>query len=320
LLLARKAKSSTWHCNGRDKGKVKSCLTAQLSLEASALKRTENNGLKVQKVSGNMGFMEEASVNERLWAIAERFSVPKPIGFIATARSPFDISRPNSHDSKAEFLLEKQAIGSALENARPLLDLVLNGVSDQNARQHGAIRKALKFVDESVRSKRRVGQLETVFDLMRSNALSIGLSPVLVFLLFDFVEALELREQELKGQEAVFWSGVGRAPNHYARTIALRFAKLVARAAGRKPTFGTARDGGHPSTEFGRALEEIFKILDVGADVRNAAKWAISQLTEEDMNPPVRNALAGQWVGGLAGITWEDPKDVLVKAMLGKSQ
>lgn len=164
---------------------------------------------------------------------------------------PFDISRPNSHDSKAEFLLEKQAIGSALENARPHLDLVLNGVSDQHAPQHDAVRKSLTFVDVSVRSKRRFGRLETVFDLMRSNAASIGVTPVLLFLLFNFVEALELREQELNGRELVFWSGVGPAPKHYARTITLRFAKVVPRATGTKPTFGTARDGGHPSTDFG---------------------------------------------------------------------
>lgn len=262
--------------------------------------------------------MEEASVNERLWTIAERFSVPKPVGLLGTAGPPFDISRPNSHETKAEFLLEKQAVCSALENARPLLDLVLNGVSDQNALQHDAIRKVLKFVDESVRSKRRFDRLETVFDLTRSNAAGIGVSPVLMFLLFDFVEALESRKQELKSQEAVFWSGVGRAPNHYAKTIALRFAKEGARATGRKPIFGTARDGGHPPTDFGRALEEIFKVLDVGADVRNAAKWAISQLTEDDLKPLPVHSLSGLLFGDTKGLHWKNSDDELFQAMMGK--
>lgn len=262
--------------------------------------------------------MEEASVNERLWTIAYRFSVPKPVGLIGTDGPPFDISRPNFHDSKAEFLQEKRTVSSALESAKPLLALILNGVSTKGGPEYAAIRKVLKSVDANVRSNRRTRRLETVFDLTCSNASSIGISPVLVFLLFDFVEALELREQELKSQEAVFWSGVGRAPNHYARTIALRFAKVVARAIRRKPTFGTARDGGHPSTDFGRALEEIFKVLDVGADVRNAAKWAISQLTEDDLKTLPRNALAGLLFGDTKGLHRKDSEDELFQAMMGK--
>jgi hypothetical protein len=262
--------------------------------------------------------MEEVSVNERLWTIAERFSVPKPVGLVGTDAPPFDISRPNSHDSKSEFLQEKRTVSSALESAKPLLALILNGVSTKGGPEHAAIRRVLKSVDANVRSNRRTGRLETVFDLTRSNAASIGASTVLVLLLFDFVEALESREQELKSQEEDFWSGVGRAPNHYARTIALRFAKVVARASGRKPTFGTARDGGHPSTDFGRALEEIFKVLDVGADVRNAAKWAISQLTEDDLKTLPRNALAGVLFGDTKGMHWKNSEDELFQAMMGK--
>jgi hypothetical protein len=87
--------------------------------------------------------------------------------------------------------------------------------------EHDAIRKALKYVDAEVRSKHSVKRLETVVDLTCSNASSVGLSYVLAVLLFDLAEAQESREQEPQSQEADFWSGVGRVPNHYARTIAL---------------------------------------------------------------------------------------------------
>lgn len=83
-----------------------------------------------------------------------------------------------------------------------------------------------------------------------------------------------------------------RSPNYYARTIALRLARLYAKEMGHRPTLGISREGNFPSTDFGRALEEVFTILNITASFRNAARWAIEQLTDEDMRPQ-RNALAG---------------------------
>ncbi len=237
---------------------------------------------------------------------------------MGTDAPPFDISRPNSHDSKAEFLQEKRTVSSALESAKPLIALILNGASTKGGPEHDSIRKVLKSDDASVRSNCRTDRLETVFDLTCSNASSVGVSTVVASLLFDLVAALEFRDRELKSQEAIFWSSTGRAPIQYARTIALRFAKRVARTTGRKPTFGTARDGGHPSTDFGRALEEIFKVLDVGADVRNAAEWALGQLSEGDLKPLPINALSGLLFGDTRGLHRKNSEDALFQAMLGK--
>lgn len=262
--------------------------------------------------------MEENDVNERLWAIADRFAVPKHKTLLGSFSPPFDISKPNLHDSKADFLHEKRVVETALVNAKPLLELLVSGVSSEGGPEQDLVRKALKFVDADVRAKRRAERLESVFDLTCSNAATIGFSVVLMFLLFDFVESLKSREQELENQEAVFWSGIGRAPNHYARTIGLRFAKLVARSTAKKPTFGTARDGGHPSTDFGRALEEIFKILNIGADVRNAAKWAIGQLTDDDLQPLPGSTVPGLLFGDTRGLTWQKPGDAIVQALMGK--
>lgn len=262
--------------------------------------------------------MEETDLNERLWAIADRFSVSKPGGLLGVGHPPFDISRPNLHDSKADFLEEKRTVSSALENARPLLELVYKGVTSAEGPEQGVITKVLKYVDAKVRGKQSTDRAESVFDLTRSNAANIGFSIVLMYMLFDFIEALKSRQQELESQEAIFWSGVGRAPNYHARTIALRFAKLVARSTGKKPTFGTARDGGHPSTDFGRALEEIFSVLEVKADVRNAARWAIGELTADDLRPLPGTGLTGLLFGDTRGLTWQMPGDPLFEAMMGK--
>ncbi len=107
------------------------------------------------------------------------------------------------------------------------------------------------------------------------------------------INVYQERLNELKDQEIEFWSVSYRAPKSYARTIALRLARLYALHKRQKPPFGTARDGNHPSTDFGRALEEIFDILNIEATVRNPAEWAIDQLTEDEINPPVNRLLGG---------------------------
>jgi hypothetical protein len=73
----------------------------------------------------------------------------------------------------------------------------------------------------------------------------------------------------------------------------LRFAKHFAKLRKQKPTFGTSSDGDHPSTDYGRALEEVFEILGIESNVRRAAEWAISQLVDDDWRPPPQNYLAG---------------------------
>lgn len=76
----------------------------------------------------------------------------------------------------------------------------------------------------------------------------------------------------------------------------MRFARLYARETSKRPTFGISSQGNHPSTEFGRALEQVFEILNIKANVRNAAVWAIDQLSEDDLRPP-QNALLGELLG-----------------------
>jgi hypothetical protein len=143
-------------------------------------------------------------------------------------------------------------------------------------------------------------------DLVRKNAADAGFTFCLILLILDLVRDLKQRNQELENQEATFWNLSGRAPNHYARTIALRFARLIARKTGKMPTFGTSSDGGHPSTEFGRALEEVFEVLEIRASVRNAARWAISQLSEDDLKPEPMNAL-----GSIFGLGGPPPRNAL---------
>lgn len=106
-----------------------------------------------------------------------------------------------------------------------------------------------------------------------------------LIIVMDFESAINQRLQDLEAQRGEYWNLSHRAPNHFARIIALRFAKAIARNTGKKPTIGTSRDGKHPSTEFGRALDEVYKLLGIHADFRRAGEWAVKQLTDADLSP-----------------------------------
>ena len=105
--------------------------------------------------------------------------------------------------------------------------------------------------------------------------------------------------------------------------IALRFARLFANKTGKRPTFGISSEGAHPSTDFGRAIEQVFAILEIKADVRKAAEWALSHLTEQDWKPR-QNALGGLMTGLYdfdgSGSSRRDPKDEIVKLLREKGE
>ncbi len=239
--------------------------------------------------------MDESEKTERLNEIAARFCEPKPTGLMGSYLPPFDTKKPNLHDSKSEFIVELKLVEEAMHQANELFTLLTNPYQEDHQLKE-VCTTICDYVNLQARSSASQRYIESPADLVRRNACEIGLSYSMAHLLQEFLQGIKKRKQELKDQEAEFWSGKSRPPNHYARTIALRFARYVASGTGTKPTVGTSRDGGHPSTDFGRALEEIFQLLDISADFRRAATWAVDQLTDDDLKP-VQNAL-----GALGGI------------------
>jgi hypothetical protein len=205
---------------------------------------------------------------------------------------PFDISKPNIHDSKKEFMRELKAVERVLKHTRGIVEQFSNAKSKGGDKQREMVARLANSVSGHAWNERRRTRIESTSDLILSNLANDDFFYNSLFVVFDMIKAYEKRFAELKEQEVEFWSVSHRAPNYYARTIALRFAKHFARHKQTKPTFGTASEGKHPSTEFGRGLEAVFSILEIKADVRKAAEWAIAQLTEADVNPP-QNALAG---------------------------
>ncbi len=213
---------------------------------------------------------------------------------------PFDISRPNIHDSKKEFLRELNTVQAIDEHCHGILGLLVGSKYKgdlEHAKMIGRLRSAIEL---SARQDKSRKPAESATDLTLRNLAETGFYNNALFVLIDLLVFSRQRLKELKDQEAQFWSVPHRPPNYYARTIALRFARLYAKEKRAKPTFGISSEGNHPSTDFGRALEQVFSILSIKANVRKAAEWAIDQLTEEDWNPPT-NALMGGLLSAAMG-------------------
>lgn len=253
---------------------------------------------------------------EELESICAELGLPVSGPTLGHTGYPIDVTKPNEHDSKSEFLLEKDAVKKLEEYAYNLVRGLITPKPEDNGDNANMHRRVNDALDAIARKNVHRAPFDGVFDLINDASRRQGLTLGVTGLLIELIFAIRKRLQELEEQERVFWTLKNRHPNHYARTIALRLAKRYAEAHGTKPTVGTSRDGGHPSTDFCRALERIFALLNIEAKVIHPAKWAVKQLTEADLNPPknlfaqygmagnpVPNAFAmGNWQGQPRGI------------------
>lgn len=248
--------------------------------------------------------MHQESTQERVEAVVDRLIGPRPrnaLAFDASWERPrLDTSRPNLHDSKKDFLKERDTVASVVEHLEAAFN-ELRGSKDDALHQE-MIDRLQPVVDAGARKPQEFDEFETARDLTMQNMVQTGFYFNSLFVMLRMIIVYKQRLKDLDDQEKQFWSLSHRAPNYYARTIALRLARLYAFHNRQKPTFGTARDGNHPSTDFGRALEEIFAVLAIKAAVRSAAEWAIDQLTEDDISPV--NTL-----GGLLGMNQPSGSD-----------
>lgn len=259
--------------------------------------------------------MAEQTVEQQLHEIVSRFRGESSGRQTILTAVVLDYNKTNSHESKSEFLAEKAAVEKALDAASTVLDFVSSGYDDEIEKNHrDMFLRTTSEIDDGVRDRLKEMRVESAADLVRKSSAEVSTTLIAAFLMIDLDIELRKRKQELEDQEREFWSGSSRPPNHYARTMALRLARIVAQETGKKPTIGTSRDGNHPSTDFGRALEDVFKVLGIKSSFRRAGKWAIEQLTDNDLRRP-QNALAGlaNFGFGVGG----QPRNALLTAMEG---
>lgn len=230
--------------------------------------------------------MTYAERTERLHDIVDRLLERENKNYLSKRTDPFDVERPNIHETKTEFRMEKDAVEATISALDTAFSNMMGQKEYSDDERRAMFSRLTKAVGEISRQRASEIELKTHHDLIRKNIADAGIYLSGMFAIRDLSDDLSARLKELKTQEELFWSAKNRPPNHYARVIALRLAKLYAQKKGKKPTFGTSRDGPFPSTDFGRALEEVFAVLGISAKVTGPAKWAISQLTEADLQPP----------------------------------
>ncbi|MBO9420319.1 hypothetical protein J7481_12510 [Labrenzia sp. R4_2] len=201
---------------------------------------------------------------------------------------PFDISRPNQHDSKAEFQQEYDAVTKGLEGLRMVMDCFY-GMAEQDAGRTVAHRLR-PIIDDKMRSNAQNDELKNSFNLIRKNIAEVVGFIGSFLVCIDLERAAKERLQVLEDQKDQFWNISHRAPDYYARFIALRLAKLFTRETGKFPTTGTSGETGDPSTSYTRALREVFDLLEISVGVRLPAEWALKQLGDDDLRLP--NAFA----------------------------
>ena len=234
--------------------------------------------------------------------------------------TPLDVSAPNQHPNKTAFLAEKSAVLKAIDHCTGLWD-ALFADEKEDPKKSATIELIRASMDATGRQAATRRDVETSNQLVTKNALELSLYYHALVTSGELRNALAERLKELEDQEKEFWSDKHRPPNHHARFVALRLARLYARERGEMPTVGAARDGGHPSTDFTRALEAVFKVADIDASVRRPAAWAVGQLTEDDLKPEPRNQMGGLLglggLGGLPGGANADPRNVLSASRKG---
>lgn len=239
------------------------------------------------------------SVVNRMLAPFDKSS-RREVATLLSSPEPFDTTKPNEHDSKAEFKRELAAV----EKSRDALKSALNVLAPRNPSEETSemLARLRPILDQKLRKRGSVGRIDDVLELIRKNAAEVGGFTASFLILLDLWLVLSDRHAELLDQKGKFWNVSHRPPNYYARTIALRLAKLYARETGQRPTLGTSGVSGEPSTSYSRALKETFELLGIASDVRSPAEWAIENLTDEDLKP-TKNAL-----GSFFGIAPHSPQ------------
>ncbi|MEQ9241892.1 hypothetical protein [Roseovarius indicus] len=203
---------------------------------------------------------------------------------------PFSINKPNEHDTKAEFQRELDAVRKSIAKMEEIFELLLpRGDSEDDTNLRLRLQDS---IDRQLRNAAPPVRLDEAYTVVRKMVAESGGFYGSIWILLDFSNALKLRLSQLEEQRKLFWNLRHRAPDHYARTIALRLAKVFASQTEQRPTLGTSGETGDPSTSYTKALKEVFQLLNIETGVRSPADWAVNELTEMDMNPHQRDIIS----------------------------
>jgi len=225
--------------------------------------------------------MNEKDRNMRLHRIVETlFEMETGTTTFSDVRPPFDITSPSHHSTKKEFERELSVVQEGIKHLEGLRNTLVPQHPSKKFREMRL--KLSDRIDASAREKSRDSKPEHVLALIEKNMADTSYFINSVRSTIKLHSYFKDRLQELNEQSRLYWSAKNRPADPYPRAIALRLARLYAQVKREKPTIGTARDGGHPSTPYGRSLAAVFEVLGIKGEVIGRGEWAIQQLTEAD--------------------------------------
>lgn len=228
-------------------------------------------------------FVIEQKKIDQLNKLADSLSLHGSAKFHGRDTTPFDISRPNLHDPKAEFSAEFSLVSAALGHVEALIDLFRARGAEINAEETAHLTRVIDAVNLAVRNGTRKKKIHEgrSRDLVVQNFRDTGFTANFAAVLIDMELGLRIRQAELTEQKELFWKTGHRSKSPYPYAIAYRFAHFYISQTGNPPKFGTSSHDGKPSTRFGNCLEEVFDILGIDAGIRGPAVSAAKEVVAE---------------------------------------
>lgn len=118
--------------------------------------------------------MTGETITDQLNALDEALFGERKRNLFDQHSPPFDVSRPNIHDSKREFLLELNAVQSIVDHTIAILDQVLGIRKDAEPEHQEMIKRLELITDFNAKQFLKSKTKETARDLARQNVIDTG--------------------------------------------------------------------------------------------------------------------------------------------------
>ncbi|MCP1335156.1 hypothetical protein [Futiania mangrovi] len=109
-----------------------------------------------------------------------------------------------------------------------------------------------------------------------------GLTGTTSIMLIRMETILKEISERVDAQVDIQFSGRNRPPNLRARFIAFELAQYLKDETGKMPGFTWNAEKGVAYGQYGKTLHQLFHHLDVQADLRAPAKWALEHLRKQE--------------------------------------
>jgi len=160
----------------------------------------------------------ELSTTDQLHEAVDRMLEPfgitspkSPNSPLSASASPFEIGRPNQHDSKAEFQREMKTVENSIDRASGIIDIFVD--QEEDAEHAEMLERLRPVIDQKFRDNVFRTSTTSASDLVRKNAAEISGFYSTVLILLDFRTAMVERKFELEDQKSKFWKLPHRAPD-----------------------------------------------------------------------------------------------------------